>query len=764
MNKPDSNDWFSADRPISHRVEDKLARRAFADAIAAALRGWRGRDSLIIALHGAWGTGKSSIKNMAVEGLSEERDQRVAVAEFNPWQVGNRDQLTEVFFDQIGMALGRSTEGSREQQRRVLNKWRRYAAYLIGGHNLLRVVRKPLVAILVGAAVLLFGAAAVNLRVYGFLFGIVVLVIGALIGWSSRVAGAVVRVLEVGVDVGRKSIDEVKDELAEELKKLGFPLLVVIDDVDRLTPQETLEVFQLIKANGDLPNIVYLVLFERGAIERNIEEVLKVSGREYLEKIVQVGFDVPVIDRMRLKRVLFEGLDRALAIEGLGERFDKRRWSNLFVGALDPYFATLRQVNRFLSTIAFHVSLLRATGTLEVNVVDLVGLEVLRTFEPEVYRGLPACKEVLTSMRERNGQDQEQRRIIHSLVERAPAEHQDRVRDIIKQLFPPAEWAFGGSRYTGNAKDRWHRELRICVPEIFDRYFSFAIPEGDVSQAVIERLRGLVGDRGGLRQELRSLREQGLLDVVLDRFEAYKEELPLEHAEPFVTAMFDIGEDVSDDRPGMFEISPAMHASRIIYWFLRREPRSEERARILESAIKATEGLSLPVRFVTLEEPSPDRERADDRLLTDEALAAMKQLCVQKLSAAAASGKLAEANSLAMIVYRWREWAGPEGPAAFCRELVRTVKGAVRLTETFLHRSWSHTMGDYVGREHRYITLGELEIFVPWEQVNSALVGLDETTLAEEQRAAVTAFRRAVQHRQEGKPDYGVGRGRDDDE
>jgi len=286
MEKEASDNWFSADRPISHRGEDRLARRSFAEAIAAAVRGWRGRDSVVIAIHGPWGTGKSSIKNMVVEALKEETQQPVAIAEFNPWQFGNRDQLAEAFFDEVGTALGRGTEGSQEQRRRVLNRWRRYAGYLTASRKILALVRTPLAIVFVVAAALVFGASAVNIRILGFLVGLAFLGAAALLHWSSSLARAVAQFLEVGVDVGRKSINEVKEDLAQELRGLGFPLLIVIDDVDRLTPQETLEIFQLIKANGDLPNIMYLVLFERGAIEKNIEELLKVSGREYVEKIV----------------------------------------------------------------------------------------------------------------------------------------------------------------------------------------------------------------------------------------------------------------------------------------------------------------------------------------------------------------------------------------------------------------------------------------------------------------------------------------------
>ena len=58
---------FSTDRPIRRRNEDRLGRWRFAEAIAAAVKGWTGRDSLVIGLYGVWGSGKSSVKNMVIE-------------------------------------------------------------------------------------------------------------------------------------------------------------------------------------------------------------------------------------------------------------------------------------------------------------------------------------------------------------------------------------------------------------------------------------------------------------------------------------------------------------------------------------------------------------------------------------------------------------------------------------------------------------------------------------------------------------------------
>src|SRR6266498_1098612 len=404
-NDSSQDQLFSADRTILNRSDDKLGRRHFAEAVASAIEGWRGRDSLVIALYGPWGTGKSSLKNMAIEALRERKDRDVVVAEFNPWQFANRDQLTEAFFDQIGVALGRGELASRKDRKALLNQWRRYAAYLKAGNNLIDTVRKPIIWVFGVAGVLLAGSAALNVQRVSFWFGLALVGGAALLSVSARAAQTLADFFEVGVNVGRRSLEEVKAELAERLRKLQAPVVVVVDDVDRLTPQEVQELFQLIKANADFPNLVYLVLFERVVVEKNIERMLEVSGRDYLEKIVQVGFDIPVIEQPRLHRILFEGLDKAVNDPVVAKHFDKRRWGNLFFGGLQAYFGTLRNVNRFLSTVAFHVSLFRGAGSFEVNPIDLICLEVLRMFEPEVYRALPSNKELLTRLRDRHGRE-----------------------------------------------------------------------------------------------------------------------------------------------------------------------------------------------------------------------------------------------------------------------------------------------------------------------------------------------------------------------
>jgi predicted KAP-like P-loop ATPase len=88
--------WFSSDRPIETARADALGRSGFSARLAQSIGAWDGRDSLVIALHGGWGTGKTSVKNMVLEKLRGSPAKCPEVVEFSPWQVSGTGTLARI--------------------------------------------------------------------------------------------------------------------------------------------------------------------------------------------------------------------------------------------------------------------------------------------------------------------------------------------------------------------------------------------------------------------------------------------------------------------------------------------------------------------------------------------------------------------------------------------------------------------------------------------------------------------------------------------
>lgn len=739
--------WFSADRPITERSQDRLGRTEFAENLASAIQAWRGRESLVIALYGPWGSGKSSIKNMVVDCL--RRSGTVTVVDFNPWQVANRDQLSESFFDELGVALGKGFIGSRKDRRALLNRWRRYGAALNVGSEVIAATKQPHTGLIL-AAIAFVGVANLSIdsawkpwvTAVGVALSVIGFVMDRITGW-----------LEIGVDVGRKPLEEVRNEVRSDLQSLSRPLLVIIDDLDRLTPTELAEQFQLVKANADSSNIVYLILCDRAVVADHIEKVISGAvGQQYLEKIVQLPFDVPVVEQKRLDGMLFEGLDGLLSGSSPVSRFNKQRWGNLYMGALRPFFATPRNVNRFLSTLSFHLTLLGRDGSLEVNPVDLIGLEVLRAFEPQVYHELSRHHQVLTSIStERSHVHQEAERAeVDGIVKPATEERRERVVAVLKQLFPTIEWAFGGVQYEGGFSSDWERELRVCSSKIFPRYFQLALPEGDIPQASLDRILASTNDHQALAAEFGQLASRGLLATALDRLEAYKEKIPLEHAEAWISAIFDAGDKLPADSGGMLDVAPGIHAQRLVYFCLKQIEDVGRRGEIVTAALARSHGVQVPVDVVSsmalaLKETPPQH------FVSPKNLAALKTLCVERIEARAEDGSLARSEALATLLFRWREWGDPDAVQQFVSRLIATDAGMLTMLRAFLYRSASYGMGDFVPQYRWKLALKNLSVFVGLDQIEQRVREMDESRLNGQERRAVESFMKAMEIRHSGR-------------
>jgi predicted KAP-like P-loop ATPase len=748
---------LSPDRPIVSRDADIFGRMPFAEYIAAAIRGWTGNDSLVLALCGEWGTGKSSLKNLVVEELRSKPQESPYIVEFDPWQWAGQEQVAQAFFREIGSELGREDSGA--EAKASAKRWQKYGAFLgLGAEVFAGTRRLALVGLAVIAAVSAVGVvdAFFDILAVKIAFGIVAalsLLMFALLKTSNRISKAVADYFSRVEETEQKSLSEIKAELSSSLRTLTRPMLVVVDDVDRLSGPEMMLLFQLIKANANFPNMVYLTLFQREVVEEVISNELSTNGRDYLKKIVQVAFDVPDFQRSKLERALTTKLDNLLDNEAILKLWDQERWAKTFIPGLGPYFKTLREVHRFISTLSLQFAVFSRKDAFEVNPIDLISLEVLRVFEPELFKTLPANKEALTGSSRSMGVITD-KNAAEAIVQKASEQSRDNVRAILKSVFPPAFGTSGASQYEGYS-DGWFREHRACHPDLFDKYFQMTIPEGDISVEELEKLVSAAADRIALVGELRALGQRQLLDVAIDRLESYKETVSLDHALTFVTALLDVGDELPIGQRGLLEIPTEMHATRIIYFYLKREPSLARRAEVLTQCINETTGIYLPAYVVAIEGDKVKEGRDEKSRLVDEVgLKRLQEACSTKIHQAAEQGTLQKHSRLAQLLSLWQAWSSSEQPREWVQALIDSPDGLLLFLAACLQETRSQSLGAYTLRSIWRIDLQFVEKFVSAEVVESKLAGLPPKDLQEKELEAVKAFHKAMNRKRAGKQGF----------
>jgi predicted KAP-like P-loop ATPase len=744
---------YQSDRAVRKRAEDLLGRVAFAEQLADALVGWREDESLVVSLTGAWGSGKSSIKNFVLDALAPEGgNQRADVLEFSPWELSGTGAVEEHFFRRIGAFLGR--KDAAKQDRDIAEKWSRWTAALRIPEAMVEPLTKHLSAsaVALGLAAMTVSAATIN-KLPWVIGGAVVVLLGNLLATSTTIAQRVSDFFAHKVATHDTSATALKMDLAELLRVRERPLVIVIDDIDRLTSGEIRLVFRLIKANADLPRMLYFVLFEREAVIHALEREGFTSGERYLEKIVQAPFVVPTVQQTMLTDVLIARLNEILRQLPSELPFDESRWIDLFFQRLHVYFGTLRDVYRFLAAFEFHAGVFREAESFEVNIVDLFVLEVLRIFEPQIYERLAGSKRLLV-----HGTDSQfsentdaSKKTLQDMLD--GARRPDAVRAALAELFPRASWAWGGHHYGSGFGEAWAVAKRVGTETHFDKYFYFAVPKGDIAQVELDRFVADTASRDDSRSFLRKLKQDGRIERFLLRLEDEKDRVPPEHAVPFVTAMLDEADDLPR-RTGMWGTDPEMHLARIIYWYLLRLKTLEERQAVLKAAIEATEGVYGPSYLVSLEEPSDDRRPDRQPIISELALADFQQLCTSKIAMTAEHGTLLVHPQMHRLLYYWLEWTDGTAARKWAESMVQEPGLAVAFLRRFVQFMKQQGMGSLVTRNIPRIDLKWVETFVSLDVLEAKLANAETSNSDDEQ--AIRLFRKALDRRRKGLPDRDV--------
>lgn len=258
---------------------DSLHRRPFARAIAHGLVATSEPSSFTVGIESEWGTGKSTLLSYIVSELEAgDEKTRPLILTFSPWIISGFSSLLESFF----LALAKKLETSLlpNGQRAVVasKKVIKYLALLEHAKYLKYVP----------------GTGA---------FGSIAEDVGA---WAREATKAGDEASKQILNLLPKSTVESQRAAVEAaLAELRRPVIVTIDDIDRLTGKEIRQVFQLVKAIGALNYTRYVITYDPAIVARalgpdgNLNE-----GRRYLQKIVQIQYRLPHIFAWQIHELL----------------------------------------------------------------------------------------------------------------------------------------------------------------------------------------------------------------------------------------------------------------------------------------------------------------------------------------------------------------------------------------------------------------------------------------------------------------------------
>lgn len=681
---------FNPDRPIHRDEEDRLGFSRIAENLATSVISSGTEDGLVIGIQGGWGSGKSSILNLLCNHV-EKKHAAASVIRFEPWVIGDRDNMVSTLLaniarevDKLERAAGETAKHRLEDTVSLSNTMRQYAASASRG---LSPVAK-----------------------LASIFGV---------PYASVAEKGLESLASIAPSKKATSLPEIKDKLVDGLRKLNHRFVVVIDDIDRLEPAEAAEVIRLVRAVGDFPNIIYILCYEKNVLAKSLEAALKVeNGAAFLQKIIQVSFDVPRPEEFDLRRwiskdcrELYKTVTEIEIPDDIGERLKQ---------ACDAQGGNL-QTPRDIGLILNALRLFYPPVVGRVDFADLCWLQIIRVRNEGLYKWIENYLGIYAALQDGASlRGAAKKRMTNELYEHlgiSIKENEERendedieyfrafleLRDYLPGIEARSSRDDGGKIFNNVPSSKlaeFEAGHRLGSPQHYRLYFAFSQPAGalndDEFDAILTKAANGQPIQADLEGLIQRIRPQGgtMYEIFLDRLRRHGfRDMPAAAIIDIIYAIADTIDDghAAEPEPQFFGVQTVYRDGREILKTALEKLGSTRREDFLKQLFQDRKALGWLLGEVIGDEifnhgRVDNSNRSQRTFLTKSELDEAINSIFKRLSGADRIQIIAVPNSLSFF-YRWKQAGGAEDQKKWMDDLSQTDEGFLTLLEKC--RSWS---------------------------------------------------------------------------
>ena len=624
---------FIEENPISLLDDDKLNRREFAESVAQAISNYKKESCLTISLMGKWGSGKTSIIKM-VEDYWRNNNSKNIVIHFNPWYFSNNNNLLFQFFDILVNSSGKE-----------------FTDY-VNTDNLKKL-----------------GKSLINMTSFSLNFGL----------------GSI----SINPEVNNSLSDEetllsLKDKISDDFKKLKKKVIIIIDDIDRLSDDEVKQIMMLVKSLADFPHVVYILSFDKDAVVGSLKNLMVYNPEMFLEKIIQIPIVVPEIRASQLDKLITSYLDDFYKMyRDVDETYQKDFFD--IYSYLRLFFDNLRDLYRYINIITFYFSVFKD----DVNINDFMLILALQLFEHKIYNKIKDNPDLFLVSTENQKDDvkEDNKNKIQEIIGLHSKLSEDEIYHVLLKLFPKIRMYYRNIDLEDSYRD-WKYNFRICTTEFFYNYFTLNLEVEDLSATSIDDLFKLDDVEKISEMFLehdRNNQTKELFDIIINRMR----DIPKENAHYFINSLIDIGDQLHIPLNTFFD--KRIYLGRILDDLLKKYDNNSERFEVLQNAIDNSEN-SLYVAIEILSDQDfiynrftyeNDRKDVSEALIDEIDLEKLEDMMVLKIRKWDETDKLWDSLDLEFILDSWELWDSEIDVVKRVKEFISEGKNASRFARGF---------------------------------------------------------------------------------
>ncbi|RRN04439.1 cytochrome C nitrite reductase [Bibersteinia trehalosi] len=490
------------DNPIKDNNSDLLDRTDNAEKFAKHIFSFDYKEGLVVGICGEWGCGKTSYINL----MRPELEKHSIVIDFNPWMFSDTHNLVSLFFTEMAAQLKEYNDNSD-----IADKLENF------GELLSSVSSIPIIS-----------------------------GIGAIFKFFSK------------KKINENSLQKQRKKLTEVLKKREKPITVILDDIDRLSSDELQSILRLVRLTGNFPNIIYLLSFDKERVSETLD-YSNIKGKSYLEKIIQVTFDVPKPSQDLLEKNLFSSLESLLG----NVNIDQSRWSQAYLGIIRPMIKNMRDIRRYVASLSNTFNQIGHS----INTIDLLCLEAIKVFQPKTLKEIFEFRDILLSY---SDEDKTKEKLVE-FTEKKPIN-----KSILGVLFNKYDFISGIKSIHHNSS--FKKEKRIADKLFFELYFN-QIETIELNDIELSRKLWSVMNTENFKEELLNINADSLENIVKNLMD-YENEFNELTALYAIPALYQNLPRVPEKERGFWEFEADTIWSALTYRLLKNIPEKSKNGTI----------------------------------------------------------------------------------------------------------------------------------------------------------------------------------------
>ncbi|WP_282116642.1 KAP family P-loop NTPase fold protein [Cellulophaga baltica] len=312
------------DQPISHSKNDLFNYQFHAERLAEILLNQDFEKSFTIGIVGPWGNGKSSLIKLLDEEVKLANNEEITTLFFYPYLNHNEEEIISEFFNLLRNNL-KKFDGSLSNQ---LLSYSEKLVQLYKKNSLKDFFENPIV--------------------------------------SNSDASA----------------SELYDKINRALKTINRKHIIYIDDLDRLSEKEILQVLKLIRNTANFYNFHFVVALDKEYVLASLKNKASILSTKFIDKFFQLEVYLPELDNTQLSEIFIQHLEKSRL--GTNSQFivELKNIIDSNLNLFDDYIKNVRDVKRVANQVIFDYPFIGG----EIDLKDFLNFTYLKLKFPKILK------------------------------------------------------------------------------------------------------------------------------------------------------------------------------------------------------------------------------------------------------------------------------------------------------------------------------------------------------------------------------------------